>query len=94
MFDPTVNLGNVLTALAMLGGAASIFFSMRAELRANAKRLEKVELDLGVMAKALVTLAVQDEQIKGVREAINRHEQRELAMDNRLAMLEDRRAKP
>lgn len=88
---PSISLGEILQALVVLCGGLSVFLSMRFEIRAAGKRLEKVELDLGQISGAMITLARQDEQIKGVRAAIDRQEGVEQALLQRIALLESRR---
>lgn len=55
--DYTVNIGNILTMLSILGGGAMF-------IGATSKRLESVESELSKMTAAMVELARQDERMK------------------------------
>ena len=90
-FDLTINLGQVIEAICVMLGGVAVFTSMRFEIRAASDRLAKVELDMDKVAAAMITLARQDEQIKGVRAALDRQDTTEQSLLQRIALLESRR---
>jgi hypothetical protein len=71
--DWSVNLGNLLQIASILGGGLVVLATMRSEARFSRQqlkdhhdRLHEIEDELKKQTDVLVTLARQDEQIKGM----------------------------
>lgn len=71
-----VNLGHILTILAMLGGGAGAYYGMRAELQNVGYRVERIEANITQLTALSVVTARQDEKLLSLERRIDRVEQR------------------
>lgn len=74
MFDPTINYGHILTALALIIAGAGAYFGMRAELQNVDLRVSKLESTLQQLASVVVLTARQDEKLVGIERRLDRLE--------------------
>lgn len=75
-FDPTINLGHLVTFAGFVIGGLGVVFTLRAEVRGLTGRIIDVETELRKMSDVLVTLGRQDEQIKAVHHRLDSLERR------------------
>ena len=82
-FDPTINLGHILSLLAFLGTGLAAWQSMRTEittldgrLREQEKTIESVAMSVNKMAEVMVISARQDERLTAIIGRVERLEQR------------------
>lgn len=75
-FDPTVSLGSVLSALAILAAAGGAYVKFRADAARNAYRLDTVADALGRLAAAVSTLESLTSRLAGVVEQIEKRVER------------------
>ncbi len=71
-FDPTISLGSIITAVAMLIGGIGFVWAMRGDIKLLAasldfqsKRLEKVENSMNKVTEILVDVAAQGARLDG-----------------------------
>lgn len=62
-FDPTLTIGAVLNLVGFIIGGLAFALTLRGDLRALVARVSRLEISNDVMARAMTTLAVQDERL-------------------------------
>jgi hypothetical protein len=65
-FDPTVNLGTVLSFFGFVIGGLGVVFTLRTQVTALADRMGSVEAELKKMSDVLVELGRQDERMSSM----------------------------
>jgi len=74
-FDPTINLGHLLTFLGLCLAALGAYYGAKAELASVAMRLTIVEKQIEKMSQILITDARQDERTTAIERRLDRLEQ-------------------
>jgi len=74
-FDPTINLGHLLTFLGLCLAALGAYYGAKAELTAVSMRLIVVEKQIDRMSQILITDARQDERTTAIERRLDRLEQ-------------------
>ena len=72
--DWTVSLGNILTGLAMIIGAAGIIYELRGNVKALAARITLIEVHMLKITDVLVHIGRQDERLNSHEKRIDRME--------------------
>jgi len=62
--DWTLNLGHLLTAVGLLGGALGIVYAVRSDINIIKSQVDTIKEDLRAMAGVLVQIGKQDQQLK------------------------------
>jgi len=73
-FDPTVNLGHVMTFLGFMLAGIGAYYGARMELSAIGLRIGVVERQIDKLATILVTDARQDERMSQIERRVERIE--------------------
>ena len=83
-FDPTVNLGHVLSILSFVGMAVAAYYAMKSDIQAVELRMVAVEKTAGELANSM-------KQLTDVVVAAARQDERMNALTNRIERLERER---
>lgn len=93
-FDPTINLGHVLTACAFLASAGGAYFALKSDISTMAYRVTTIEVAAARTSEAIerltaviVTAARQEERVTYIERRID-------ASERRLERLERRPSSP
>jgi hypothetical protein len=73
--DWTINLGHIITAVGLLGGALGIIYAIKTDVKLIKTEIDSIKDDLRAMAGVLVQIGRQEERL-------NSH-------DRRISKLED-----
>jgi hypothetical protein len=74
--DWSINVGHILTAIGLSGGAAAIVFALRSDVRTIKAELAPIKADLKQLVTVLVQIGRQDEQIKSLTHRVDKLEDR------------------
>jgi hypothetical protein len=74
--DWTVNVGHMLTAIALAGGAGTIVYALRGDVNTLKAELAPIKADLKQLVNVLVQIGRQDEQIKSLTHRVDKLEDR------------------
>ena len=83
-FDGTINLGHVLTIVALAGSVFAMYFADRVTITEINTRLAAVETQTAKISEAVVVLARQDERLNNYEGRISRLESRTTRLEDRL----------
>lgn len=71
LFDWTISLGNILTAISFIVAVAVVISRMRTDIRLILQRLGAVERDLDRIANVIVEIARQEERLGAIDHRLN-----------------------
>lgn len=71
MIDSTINLGHILTIVGMGGVGWATIAVIKATVLQLGQRMDGVETDMKEMAKAVTTVAVQEERLNSMDKRLN-----------------------
>lgn len=74
-FDPTINLGHIMTFIGLCFAALGAYYGAKAELESIALRITVVEKQIERMSQILITDARQDERTTALERRLDRIEQ-------------------
>jgi hypothetical protein len=75
-FDPTVNLGHLLTFGGFIIGGLAAFYSVKSELEHVGSRVQRVEVSVMRVEQLLVSGAKQEVEITELRRRLDKIETR------------------
>jgi hypothetical protein len=74
--DWSINVGHILTAVGLAGGAAAIVYALRGDVQTIKAELAPIKADLKQLVSVLVQIGRQDEQIKSLTHRVDKLEDR------------------
>jgi hypothetical protein len=74
--DWSLNVGHMLTAVALVGGAATVVFALRGDVKTIKEELAPIKADLKQLVTVLVEIGKQSEQIKSITRRVDKLEDR------------------
>ena len=80
-FDPTVNLGHVITFIGFILAGLGAYEGARVELKAIALRLEVVERQIEKLSEVIITTARQGERMAQLERRLEKLEERYKIID-------------
>jgi hypothetical protein len=75
--DWSLNVGHILTALGLAGGALAIVYALRGDVNTLKAELAPIKADLKQLVNVLVQIGRQDEQIKSLTHRVDKLEDRD-----------------
>jgi hypothetical protein len=75
-FDPSINLGHVLTVVTLVLAAGGSYYGIRGDLDALAQRMQSAEKAVDRLADVVVASARQDEKLRAFEVRLDGMERR------------------